>query len=114
MQVYELMGPFLFSHVLVYFFDQIFFNTWNLSLLCGIRMTALLWKSGLLFWSFCIRLNSRLIFWPEKKRELYWPASDQLFMDFPSEIHKPSNAWVRIIRLISLGPCDSCFASKAD
>ena len=31
MQVYELLGPFLFSHVLADFCDQIPFNSWNLS-----------------------------------------------------------------------------------
>ena len=51
-----------------------------------------------------------------EKCELYWPASDQLFMDFPSEIHKPSNG-LELLGLSVWDPddfYDSCFASKVD
>ena len=44
-----------------------------------------------------MRSNPWSIFWPKKKRELYWPGSDQLYMDFPSEIYKSS---VFVIMLI--------------
>ena len=112
------LGPLLFSLVLADFFDQIplipgiLFSVWYLDdgTIVGTRPTVLefLHQVESLGPSFGLHLS-------KKKCEIFWPTGDQHFMEFPSEICRPSG--LDLLGLPVWGSDDfyfSHFASKVD
>ena len=113
------LGPLLFSLVLTSLFDRIpptpnvLLSLWYLDdgTIIGSRpaVLELLHHIETLGPSFGLFLN-------KKKCELYWPAGDQSFSDFPSEIRRPS-AGLDLLGSPVWGSEDfynSYFASKVD